>query len=299
MDTAANTPVLRELGLFSYIVERNSRCRIAYSKRNERRVMALQSNSIGVSRSRKRANTMTVSAKTNTRKAEAMQPGVAWQQALMRYLPGWIILAMVLSILLPNILSATFGVAGRTVSGSTTIVGTIINGGVISSAPRIAPLFTEEVQHWSDDISRWAAQYGLDPNLLATVMQIESCGHSSISSVAGAQGLFQVMPFHFDFGEVQTDPDTNAKRSANFLNECLAWAGGDAGLALACYNGGPSMTTRPFSNWPDETQRYYRWGTGIYQDASANMSESQTLNSWLEAGGQYLCNQAAATQSAR
>src|SRR5688572_7103069 len=107
--------------------------------------MALQSNSIGVSRSQKRANTMTVSAKTNTRKSE-MQSGVAWQQALMRYLPGWIILAMVLSILLPNVLSATFGMAGQAISGSTTIVGTIVNGGVISSSARIAPLFTEEVQ---------------------------------------------------------------------------------------------------------------------------------------------------------
>lgn len=240
--------------------------------------------------------TATANAKSNNRKL-ASPASVDWYRALLRYLPGWIILAMVLSILLPNALAATFGSVGRAMSGTTSVVESIVNGGMPASALRIAPLFTDEVDHWSEDISRWAAQYNLDPNLLATVMQIESCGHATISSHAGAQGLFQVMPFHFDFGEVYTDPDTNAKRSANFLNECLSWANGDPGLALGCYNGGPSITTRPFASWPSETQRYYTWGLGIYRDAQNNASQSETLNQWLAAGGQYLCNQAAAAQS--
>src|SRR5690606_6861661 len=96
-----------------------------------------------------------------------------------------------------------------------------------SQPSSIAPLFTSEVDNWADDIGRWATQYGLDPNLLATVMQIESCGDDTVSSHAGAQGLFQVMPLHFSEGEVYTDPDTNAMRSANFLNQCLGWANGD------------------------------------------------------------------------
>jgi soluble lytic murein transglycosylase-like protein len=158
----------------------------------------------------------------------------------------------------------------------------------------IAPMFTEEVRYWSDDIQRWAAEYNLDPNLLATVMQIESCGHADVSSSAGAQGLFQVMPFHFDAGEDQLDPDTNAKRGASFLNECVAWASGDPNLAMACYNGGPGILSRPYSTWPEETQRYYLWGSTIYADAVQNKESSQALDNWLAAGGSNLCVRAAA-----
>src|SRR5262249_44113854 len=142
------------------------------------------------------------------------------------------------------------------------------------------------------DIGRWANEYNLDPNLLATVMQIESCGHPTVSSSAGAQGLFQVMPFHFDAGEDQLDPDTNARRAADFLKICVNAANRDAGLTLACYNGGQSVIKLPFALWQDQTQRYYRWGIGIYSDATNNQSHSDTLDQWLAAGGSALCQRA-------
>jgi hypothetical protein len=229
-----------------------------------------------------------------------------WQPALLRFLPAWIILAMVLTILLPNLLLAGFGATGRAVNSFVAWAGTTVNGGEVVvassetlttySAPPIAPLFTSEVDYWGDSIRRWASEYNLDPNLMATVMQIESCGWADAASHAGAQGLFQVMPFHFAPGEVYIDPDTNAMRSANFLNECLAWSNGDTGLAMACYNGGPSITQRAYNTWPDETQRYYMWGTGIYQDAVKNLDQSTTLTTWLNAGGSSLCTSAAASQ---
>jgi hypothetical protein len=82
-------------------------------------------------------------------------------------------------------------------------------------------------------------------------------------------------------------------RGANFLNECLGWSNGDPGLAMACYNGGPSVLQRPFANWPAETQRYYNWGRLIYQDAQQNLASSPTLDQWLNAGGSALCTRAA------
>ena len=67
-----------------------------------------------------------------------------------------------------------------------------------SSTPRAwPPLFTPEIQWWGERLSAGRAQFGLDPNLAATVMQIESCGDPRALSSAGAMGLFQVMPFHF------------------------------------------------------------------------------------------------------
>lgn len=158
---------------------------------------------------------------------------------------------------------------------------------------QIAPLFTAEIDYWSDDIARWSKMYDVDPNMLATIMQIESCGHPNISSYAGAQGLFQVMPFHFADGENQIDPDTNAMRGASFIRQCTEWANGDLGLALACYNGGPSILQKAYAQWNDQTKRYYKWGTGIYADAIMQHDTSTTLNAWLNAGGSGLCSLAA------
>ncbi len=177
------------------------------------------------------------------------------------------------------------------------------------SAPQAAPpleaapvatlsaVFTPEVRRWEPQIVTWATAYGLDPNLVATVMQIESCGNPVVASNAGAQGLFQVMPFHFAAGENMLDPETNAARGLDYLSRGLQLAGGQVGLALAGYNGGHSQIGRDSSLWPAETQRYYYWGTGIYEEASAGATESARLSEWLAAGGASLCVRAAAQQA--
>lgn len=156
----------------------------------------------------------------------------------------------------------------------------------------IAPLFTPEVQYWSANIVRWASAHGLDPNLAATVMQIESCGHPDVRSSAGATGLFQVMPFHFVAGENMSNPDTNALRGMDYLRRSLETAGGNPRLAFAGYNGGIGVIGRLESGWPAETIRYAYWGSGIYTDASQNRSESARLDEWLKAGGASLCAKA-------
>jgi soluble lytic murein transglycosylase-like protein len=157
----------------------------------------------------------------------------------------------------------------------------------------LSPVFSPEVLHWADQIMNWAAQYQLDPNLIATVMQIESCGAPGVVSSSGAQGLFQVMPFHFAAGENMQDPETNAMRGMNYLALGLARANGDAGLAMAGYNGGHSQIGKDSSLWPNQTQRYYYWGTGIYQDAVSGQTSSARLQEWLQAGGASLCARAA------
>ncbi|MCY3831896.1 MAG: lytic transglycosylase domain-containing protein [Chloroflexi bacterium] len=156
----------------------------------------------------------------------------------------------------------------------------------------LAEFLAPAVLHWSDEIDRWSARYEVDARLLATVMQIESCGHPTVVSNAGARGLFQVMPFHFEAGEDMLDPDTNAKRGAAFLNYCAEVADDVIGLTLACYNGGPSVLSRPRESWSYETQKYYRWGVGIYSDALAGAAQSETMDQWLAAGGARLCARA-------
>ena len=158
----------------------------------------------------------------------------------------------------------------------------------------IAPLFTREVQHWAPQIVAWAAEFGIDPNMAATVMQIESCGDPNAVSSAGAQGLFQVMPFHFSPGEEMQDPNTNARRGMAYLALGMEQTSGDTSRTFAGYNGGHGTAARSWETWPTETQRYYVWSTGIYEDAVAGSASSETLDQWLAAGGAGLCQQAAA-----
>lgn len=159
-------------------------------------------------------------------------------------------------------------------------------------ATQLAPFFTPQVTYWNANILQWAEAYQIDPNLVATIMQIESCGDPEAVSSAGAQGLMQVMPQHFAAGQNMRDPDTNARRGLDILTECLYSPYNteqDVGMAFACYNGGPSIFVNTWEYWPQQSRDYYIWGTNIYQDARANAATSDTLNEWLLAGGQTLC----------
>lgn len=157
----------------------------------------------------------------------------------------------------------------------------------------ISEVFTPEVQAWAEKIGEWSLTYRIKPNLIATLMQIESCGNPEAGSPAGAQGLFQVVPLHFMDDEDPYDPETNALRGLTYFAEVYAQANGDLGLALAAYNGGPGMISVSPADWPDETQAYQFWGSGIYEEAEMGLSESPTLQDWLDAGGNALCEQAA------
>lgn len=200
--------------------------------------------------------------------------------------------------LIPPLIALCFGLflalatSGlKTPDAQPEVVLAAANGNIISNGT-LAPLFTPEIQFWSASITRWAAEHSVDPNLAATVMQIESCGNPNARSNAGASGLFQVMPFHFYVTENAYDPDTNALRGLNYLAKSLERSGGDARLALAGYNGGIGVIGRAESAWPAETKRYAYWGGGIYADAAQNASESSRLNEWLTAGGAGLCRKA-------
>jgi soluble lytic murein transglycosylase-like protein len=158
----------------------------------------------------------------------------------------------------------------------------------------LSSVFTPEVQHWAAPLTSWSAAAGLDPNLAATVMQIESCGDPRALSRAGAIGLFQVMPFHFAASEQPFTPDVNANRGLDYLRRSLEAAHGDARRALAGYNGGIGVIGRSEWSWPDETVRYAYWGSGIYADASSGLVTSPRLQEWHSVAGASLCRTAAA-----
>jgi soluble lytic murein transglycosylase-like protein len=178
----------------------------------------------------------------------------------------------------------------------------VASDSVVSSLPAslasvgsgIAQVFRPEVMYWSSKIRSWAAEAGLDPNLVATVMQIESCGYQKAISRAGAIGLFQVMPYHFASGDDPYDPDTNALRGLAYLKRSLAAANGNIRLALAGYNGGIGVIARPESAWSSQTQNYAAVGSRIYSEAAATLNNGSQPKQW--GTGSALCQQAAAME---
>jgi soluble lytic murein transglycosylase-like protein len=156
----------------------------------------------------------------------------------------------------------------------------------------VSHIFSPEVRYWQGSILKWAAEWQLDPNLIATVIQIESCGDPLALSSAGAMGLFQVMPFHFYAAEDPYNPNINASRGLAYLSRSLEAAGGEVRLALAGYNGGLGIISRPDWLWPDQTKRYVQYGAPIYEDAHRGVDSSDMLNEWFVNYGVSLCQQA-------
>ncbi len=162
-----------------------------------------------------------------------------------------------------------------------------------TSTSGLSPIFTKEVQYWGKDIVRWANAASVDPNLAATVMQIESCGDPRATSRSGAMGLFQVMPFHFRISDNPYDPETNAVRGLSYLARSFEKASGDPRLAMAGYNGGTGVIALSEWLWPAETKRYVLYGAPIYEDARSGATSSAMLTEWYQKYGVSLCRQAA------
>ena len=110
-------------------------------------------------------------------------------------------------------------------------------------------------------IERAARAHDVDPLLALAVARVESCFDVRARSVAGAEGLMQLMPATARSLGV-TDPfdgPANLDGGARYLARMLARFGGDETLALAAYNAGPGHVRRHGGVPPfPETRAYVR-----------------------------------------
>jgi len=154
---------------------------------------------------------------------------------------------------------------------------------------------------WRGNIYQWAQQHKVNPNTIAVILQIESCGWPNAGSDAGAQGLFQVMPLHFAAGatiENMRDIETNAQKGVGYFSYMLERTSDDAKKSFAGYNFGPRALSWDQSTWPAETQRYIRYAVPILEDAYAAAEDSETLRAFRQLYGADLCAAAQAWQDA-
>jgi hypothetical protein len=112
---------------------------------------------------------------------------------------------------------------------------------------------------FKDEIAQAAAATGLDESLLRAVIHAESAFNPNALSIAGAQGLMQLMPGTAgDLGVNDPfEPSQNIRGGAYYLANLLKNYAGDERRALAAYNAGPANVDKyggvpPF----DETRVY-------------------------------------------
>lgn len=128
-----------------------------------------------------------------------------------------------------------------------------------------ALLFADKIEkkmyprEYSDYVTKYAAEYGVDEALVYAVILTESSFDTDARSHAGAIGLMQLMPDTLDWlsrlmgekeptGEI-TDPETNIKYGTYYLHHLITRFG-SADTALAAYNAGHGRV----ANWLDDTR---------------------------------------------
>jgi soluble lytic murein transglycosylase-like protein len=84
------------------------------------------------------------------------------------------------------------------------------------------------------------------PALVSAVVMAESAGDPSAISVAGAQGLMQLMPGTSAGCGISNafDPEQNVECGTRYLHELLSRYNDNVALAVAAYNAGPGAVDR-------------------------------------------------------
>ena len=113
-----------------------------------------------------------------------------------------------------------------------------------------------------------ASRYGLDAELVSSVIEVESNFNPKAVSVKNARGLMQLLPetaARFGVKDI-FDPKENIDAGTHYLHDLLQLYKNDLTLALAAYNAGPDKVQK-YGDVPPyrETQSYVKQVKRKYQ----------------------------------
>jgi soluble lytic murein transglycosylase-like protein len=112
-----------------------------------------------------------------------------------------------------------------------------------------------------------SASTGLSAGLIRAVLMAESAGDPSAVSIAGAQGLMQLMPATAENCGIDAfDAVENVQCGSSYLKGLLDRYHGNVALAVAAYNAGPGAVDRYHGIPPyAETRTYVTRVLSAYQ----------------------------------
>lgn len=125
-------------------------------------------------------------------------------------------------------------------------------------------------------IRKAALANSLDPDLVRSVILVESNFKPSAKSPKGAGGLMQLMPETAKEVGVRNvfNPDENIQGGSRYLRKMMDMFGGDVRLALAAYNAGPGAVTKHNGIPPyTETRNYVRKVMTAYQSIKSKRTK--------------------------
>jgi len=130
-----------------------------------------------------------------------------------------------------------------------------------SDLPKVTPSSEalKRIDKYDDIINNASEEYGVDANLIKSVIMAESAGNPKAVSSAKAKGLMQLIDSTASSMGVKNvfDPKENIYGGTKYLSDLLRQYNGNVKLALAGYNAGPKNVDKyngvpPFT----ETKNY-------------------------------------------
>jgi Rod binding domain-containing protein len=129
----------------------------------------------------------------------------------------------------------------------------------------------QRVNNFDNIINDASKTYGVDKNLIKSVILTESAGNVKANSKANAKGLMQLIDSTAKDMGVQNvwDPRENILGGTKYLSGLLRQYNGNVKLALAAYNAGPGAVDK-YNGVPpfDETKNYVARVIGYFNNLS-------------------------------
>ncbi len=151
-----------------------------------------------------------------------------------------------------------------------------------SSCLRSADTVRRKAYKLDSIINKSAQRHSVDANLIRAVIAIESCYNAHAVSLAGAQGLMQLIPATADrFGVTNSfDVKQNINAGTKYLSFLLKRFNGDLRKVTAGYNAGEGRVDQyshaPYNGVPPykETRNYVKNVLRIYSELSGNYTQA-------------------------
>ena len=132
----------------------------------------------------------------------------------------------------------------------TTVLGLANPFSVQAETSALCAYWQSNITQWSDLITKYSADNGLDPNFVASLIEEESKGNPRLISPAGAVGLMQIMPYvaeslaqdlgiEWSGDRTLFNPYLNIRMGIHYLSQ-LMLDFKDVRAALTAYNYGPT-----------------------------------------------------------